>query len=164
MGTNTPAVGGEKKPAIENEGGNAAGSQCRVNYNIFNRRFAEKKKFLRTDPDLQGFVFEVVVHMAQQNFTTVDTHIKAIIGQNCNHHVLESIEKMAATLPKEPEMETEAGKTKKRAAEMKFKIKYDSCRTRSEKIEKELNQVYSKYFGQCNEDMKATLTRGLQFW
>ena len=40
---------------------------------------------------------------------------------------------------------------------MKFKSKYDRWLTQTEKIEKELKQSYSKYYGQCDEDMKATM-------
>ena len=84
MGTETPAEGGEKKHAIKNEGGIAAGNLRHGNYNNSNKRFVKKEKFLGADPDLQGFVFEAVGNRAQQitNFTTIDTHIKAIIGQN----------------------------------------------------------------------------------
>ena len=52
---------------------------------------------------------------------------------------------------------------KKGIAEMKFKSKFDRWLTWTEKIEKELKQVYSKYFGQCNEDMKATLAEDASF-
>ena len=59
----------------------------------------------------------------KSNFTTVDTHIKALIGQNCDPFVLESIEKMEETLPKEPEMPVVTDETKKKMEEMKFKSK-----------------------------------------
>ena len=114
MGTETPAEGGDNKTAIKNKGGAAAGNQRRGNQNQFNRRFVKKEKFLGADPDLQGFVFESAGNRAQQitNFTTVDTRIKALIGQNCDPFVLESIEKMEESLPKEPEMPVVTDKTK----------------------------------------------------
>ena len=165
MGTETPAEGGDNKTAIKNEGGAAAGNQRRGNQNQFNRRFVKKEKFLGADPDLQGFVFESAGNRAQQitNFTTVDTRIKALIGQNCDPFVLESIEKMEETLPKEPEMPAVTDETKRKMEEMKFKSKFDRWLTRTEKIEKELKQVYSKYFGQCDEDMKSTLAEDVKF-
>ena len=109
----------------------------------------KKEKFLGADPDLQGFVFEAVGNRAQQitNFTAADTRIKAIIGQKCDPYVLESIEKMTTTLPDEPTFEETTDDAKKRIAEMKFKSKFDCWLTRTEKIEKELKQIYSKYFG-----------------
>ena len=64
MGTETPAEGEEKKPAIKNEGGIAAGNPRRGNYNSFNKRFVKKEKFLGADPNLQGFVFEAVGNRA----------------------------------------------------------------------------------------------------
>ena len=50
MGTETLAEGGEKKPAIKNEGGIAAGNLRRGNYNNFNKRFVKKEKFLEQTP------------------------------------------------------------------------------------------------------------------
>ena len=151
MGTETPAEGGEKKHAIKNEGGIAAGNLRRGNYNNSNKQFVKKEKFLGADPDLQGFVFEAVGNRAQQitNFITLNTRIKAIIGQTCDPYVLESIEKIKTTLPDEPACEETTDDAKKRIAEMKFKSKFDRWLTRTEKIKKEVKQVYSKYFGQC---------------
>ncbi len=40
---------------------------------------------------------------------------------------------------------------------MKFKSKYDRLLACMERIEKELKQTYSKYYGQCGEDTKATM-------
>ena len=70
---------------------------------------------------------------------------------------------MEETLPKEPEMATATDDKIKKMEEMKFKSKFDRWLTRTEKIEKELKQVYSKYFGQCDEDMKATLAEDVKF-
>ena len=77
--------------------------------------------------------------------------------------MLESIEKMTATLPDEPTFKSETDDAKKRISEMKFKRKFDRWLTCTEKIEKELKQVYSKYFGQCNEDTKAMLAKDASF-
>merc|ERR1712194_534641 len=40
---------------------------------------------------------------------------------------------------------------------MKFKSKYDKYLTRTDKIEMQLKQVFSKYWGQIDEDMRGTL-------
>ena len=40
---------------------------------------------------------------------------------------------------------------------MKFKSKFDKYLTRTDKIEMQLKQVFSKYYGQVNEDMRGTL-------
>ena len=77
--------------------------------------------------------------------------------------MLESIEKMTTTLPDEPTFEKTTDDAKKRIAEMKFKSKFDRWLTHTENIEKELKQIYSKYFGQCDEDMKATLAEDASF-
>mmetsp|Transcript_10069 Transcript_10069/g.15427 ORF Transcript_10069/g.15427 Transcript_10069/m.15427 type:complete len:109 (-) Transcript_10069:78-404(-) len=99
---------GTETPAIKNEGGTAAGNQRRGNQTQFNRRFLKKEILFGADPDLQGFVFESAGNRAQQitNFATVVTRIKALTGQNFDPYVLESIEKMEETIPKEPEMAT----------------------------------------------------------
>ena len=76
---------------------------------------------------------------------------------------------MTITLPDKPNIEsvTESNAEKKKIlekrAEMKFKSKYDRWLTPTERIEKELKQVYSKYFGQCDEDMKATMAEDIKF-
>ena len=148
MGAETPARGGENKPEVKTEGNaNAGHNRHSGNYN---KTFNEKEKFLGADPDLQGFVFESASTRAHQvtNFNTVDTQIKSIIGQQCDPYVLESLEKMVVTLPDEPGIETieESDVAKKkvleRKAEMKFKSKFDRWLTRTEKIEKEMNQSY----------------------
>ena len=125
----------------------------------------EERKVSWSRPRLQSFVFEAIGNRAQQitNFITVDTRIKAIIRQKCDPYVLELIEKTTTTLPDEPTFEETTEDAKKRIAEMKFKSKFDCWLTRTEKIEKELKQIYLKYFGQCDEDMKATLAEDASF-
>ncbi|MCP4747804.1 MAG: hypothetical protein GY874_16950, partial [Desulfobacteraceae bacterium] len=76
---------------------------------------------------------------------------------------------MAVTLPDEPDIETieesDAAKKKmlERKAEMKFKSKFDCWLTCTEKIEKEMKQTYSKYYGQCGKEMKATIAEDPKF-
>ena len=128
MGTEHPAEGGEKKPAVKNEDGNGGGSyNCRNNFDQRNK-FAKKERFMGAHPDLQGFVFEAnAVHLNQiTNFNTIDTRIRALIGQQFDPFVLESIEKMAVTMPPEPTINTEAdGVTISRVEEIKYGKKFD---------------------------------------
>ncbi len=117
-------------------------------------------------PDLQGFVFEAYAVRSTQitNFNTVDTRIRALVGQQFDPFVLESIEKMAVTLPVEPTVVTEAdGVTVSRVEEIKYGKKYDRWLTRTNKIEQQLKQVYSVYFGQCDDDIKASLAEHPDF-
>ena len=46
---------------------------------------------------------------------------------------------------------------------MKFKSKYDRWLTRTEKIDKELKQTYYRYYGRCDEDVKAKLAEDAKF-
>ncbi|MCP4749237.1 MAG: hypothetical protein GY874_24340, partial [Desulfobacteraceae bacterium] len=46
---------------------------------------------------------------------------------------------------------------------MKFKSKFDRWLTCTEKIEKKMKQTYSKYYGQCDEKMKATMAEDPKF-
>ena len=46
---------------------------------------------------------------------------------------------------------------------MKFKAKFDKFLTRTDKIEMQLKQVFSKYFGQVNDDMRGTLKEDPDF-
>ena len=41
---------------------------------------------------------------------------------------------------------------------MKFKSKFDKHLSRLERIKTQLIQCFSKYYGQCDEDMKASLS------
>ena len=94
----------EKKPDVKNESNpNAGGSNRKGRFNNRNK-FVKTEKFMGAHPDLQGFVFEPNPIRTYQiaNFTNVDTRIKAVVGQQFDPAVLESIEKMTVTLPTEP--------------------------------------------------------------
>ena len=116
-------------------------------------------------PDLQGFVFEAGSTRTNQiaKFTTVDTRIRALIGQQFDPMVLESIEKMTVTIPPEPNIVTESDGSVSKMEEIKYGKKYDRWLTRTERIKKEMKQVYSIYYGQCDEDIKASLAEHAQF-
>ena len=125
----------------------------------------KKEKFMGAHPDLQGFVFEAGSTRTNQiaKFTTVDTCMRALIGQQFDPMVLESIEKMTVTVPPEPNIVTESDGSVSKMEEIKYGKKYDRWLTRTERIEKEMKQVYSIYYGQCDEDIKASLAEHAQF-
>lgn len=162
MGTDNPAQGGEQKPIIKNEGNNVPNASNRHNNA---RRFIKKERFQGAHPDLAGYVFETSSNRTNQiaNFTAVDTRIRALVGQQFDPYVLESIEKMRVITPPEPTIVTEADGTVSKMEEIKYGKKYDRWLTRTEKVEKEMKQVYSVYYGQCDKDMKACLTEDPTF-
>ena len=70
---------------------------------------------------------------------------------------------MKITMPPEPVIVTEADGSISKMEEIKYGKKYDRWLTRSKKVEKELEQVYSIYYGQCNEDIKSSLAKDPTF-
>ena len=167
MGTDTPVEGGERKPVVRQEGNDG----FHRNKNKF-RKFAKKERFMGTHPDLQGFLFETGTSRTNQianftnqiaNFNTVDTRIRAIVGQSFEPQVLESIEKMTVVMPPEPTIIAEPDGSVSRVEEIKYGKKYDRWLTITERIVRELKQVYSIYYGQCDEDIKASLAEHPEF-
>ena len=160
MGTETsptpPPDGGEKKPIIKND--NQGAGFRRGGFNR-NKNFIKKEKFMGANPDLQGFVFEAKHNRTEQitNFNTVDTRIRAIVGQKYDSAILESIEKMTLTLPIEPTAAANTAGDISKVEEIKYGKKYDKWLTRVEKIEEQAKQVYSIYYGQCDEAIKSQL-------
>ena len=160
MGTDTPVEGGEKKPVMKQEGNDG----FHQNKSKF-KKFAKRERFMGAHPDLQGFVFETGTSHNNQiaNFNTVDTRIRAIVGQSFEPQVLESIEKMTLVMPPEPTIIAEPDGSMSRVEDIKYGKKYDKWLTRTEKVEKELKQVYSIYYGQCDEDIKSSLAEDATF-
>ena len=117
------------------------------------------------DPDLCGHVFEAKKNWSEQvaNFTTVDDIIKARVGTECDPFVLESLEKEVKSGPKEPALVTTEDGLMTKIEEMKFKSKYEKYLNRIHKVEMQVKQTYSKYYGQINEDMKGSLTKDPEF-
>ena len=78
-------------------------------------------------PDLQGFVFKAGFPRTNQiaKFTTVDTRIRVLIGQQFDPRVLESIEKMTVTVPPEPNIVMESDGSVSKMKEIKYGKKYD---------------------------------------
>ena len=162
MSTDTPAAGGEHKPVVKSEGKSPHhGGRNNANKNIF----IKKEKFLGADPNLRGKIFEAKRNRSDQvaNFNAIDELIKAQIGAECDPYVLESLEKETLTLPSEPTPVYETKKAENdpevmsELEKMKFKSKFEKFLARSDKVEMQLKQVFSKYFGQIDEDMKGSL-------
>ena len=165
MGAETPAAGGETKPVVKHEGrppyqGGRNNANKNNNYN-----HNAREKFLGADANLRGKIFEAKRTRSDQvaNFKIVDDLIKAQVGADYDPFVLESLEQDSKAGPPEPQPVY-----KPKAAEsdpeemsevekMKFKSKYDKYLTRTDKIEMQLKQVFSKYYGQVDEDMRGTL-------
>ena len=128
--------------------------------NKFN--YQKKEKFQGAHPDLSGYVFETAPSRTNQvaNFSRVDERIRSLVGQNYDPYVLESIESRGVVLPPEPTLDTVGDA---RVNEIKYSKQYDRWLTRTEVIEKQLKQVYSIYYGQCDDEMKATLAEDPRF-
>ena len=75
------------------------------------------------------------------------------------------MEKDANTLPEEPQPVTTGADNDIMSGveKMKYKAKYDRYLNRVDKVEMQLKQTYSKYYGQCDEDMKASLKEDSDF-
>ena len=162
--TNCPDRPGDRKhPAIKDEGGGPNRPSSRRNTQ--SKKFIMKDHFQGDHPDLAGYEFETGSNHTNQiaYFTTVDTKIRALVGQQFDPLVLESIKKMKIMMPPEPVIVTEADGSISRMEEIKYGKKYDRWLTRSEKVEKELKLVYSIYYGQCNEDIKSSLAEDPTF-
>jgi hypothetical protein len=110
-------------------------------------------------------VFETGSNRTNQitNFTTADSRIRAIVGQQFDPYILESIEKMKVIVPPKPTIVTEADGTVSKMEEIKYGKKYNRWLTRTEKVEREMKQVYSIYYGQCDEDIKSCLAEDPTF-
>ena len=109
-------------------------------------------------------MFEAKRNQSEQvvNFTKIDEIIKSQVGTKCDPFVLKLLEKETITTPSKPTPVTIGGSDDKNASmsdmeKMKFKSKYDKYLTRVDKVDMQLKQIYSKYYGQCDEDMKASL-------
>ena len=166
MSADTPAAGGEIKPVVKNDGKPSFQHGGRNNANRRDN-YIKKEKFLGADPNLRGHVFEAKRSRSEQvaNFTNVDNIIKAQVGTECDPFVLESLEKDANTLPEEPQPVTTGADNDIMSGveKMKYKAKYDRYLNRVDKVEMQLKQTYSKYYGQCDEDMKASLKEDSDF-
>jgi hypothetical protein len=172
MGADTPAAGGEQKPVVKHEGKPSYhGGRNGVNRNNNNNNYNTREKFLGADSNLRGKVFEAKRNRSEQvaNFKTVDDLIKSQVGTEYDPFVLESLEQDSLAGPTEPTpiYEIKAAVTDpdvmSEVEKMKFKSKYDKYLTRTDKIEMQLKQVFSKYYGQVDEDMRGTLKEDADF-
>ena len=171
MSTDTPAVGGDDKPNVKIEGNRNQGGRSNVRRN---NNYIKKEKFLGAHPSLQGHVFEAKRNRSEQvaNYRNVDETIKAQIGADYDPYVLESLEKDTMTLPDEPtavytEKQVTTGTGDEAVTStvqeisdiemLKFKTKYTNHVKRVESIENQTKQAYSVYFGQIDDEMKASI-------
>ena len=163
MGADTPAAGGEQKAVVKYEGRpphHGGRNSNRNNNNNYNMR----EKFLGADSNLHVKIFEAKRNRSEQvvNFKTVDDLIKAQVGTEYDPFVLESLEKDSLAGPTEPTPIYEAKanpvdpSVMSEVEKMKFKARFDKFLTRTDKIEMQLKQVFSKYFGHVDDDMKGT--------
>ena len=97
------------------------------------------------------------------NFTTTNDIVKAQVGTECDSFFLESLEKEVKIGPNEPIIVTKDDGSMSKIEEMKFKSKYDKYLNWVHKIKMQLNQTYSKYYWQINEEMKGSLTKDPEF-
>ena len=165
MGANTPAAGEKQEPSVKHKG-RPTYHEGRNNVNRNNNY--DTRKILGADLNLCWKAVWAKRNRSEQvaNFKTINNLIKAQLGTECNPFVLESLEKdTIAGLPEpvpvymvkiadtDPDVMT-------RAEKMKFKSKFDKYLNRNEKkIKMQLRQVFSKYDGQVNEDVRVTLNR-----
>ena len=97
------------------------------------------------------------------NFNLVDKLIKAQVGAECDPFVLESLEKETLSLPTEPKPVYKKKEDSSESSDMsdikkmKFKSKFDKYLNRLDKVENQLKQIFSEYYGQIDDDMKASL-------
>jgi len=83
------------------------------------------------------------------------------MGQQFYQYVLETINKMQVILPPEPEptIMLEADGWVLKMDEIKYGMMYDQWLTRTKKAKKEMKQIYSIYYRQCDEDIKSGLAK-----
>ena len=164
MGAKPPTAGREKKPFVKHEG-RPNNQHGKGNNNNRRDNTLRTEKFLGADPDLRENVFEAKRNRSEQvvDFTTVVNIIKAQVGTECDPFVLESLEKEVESIPEEPTAVAKEDGSMIKIEEMKFKSKYDKYLNRIHKVEMQLKQTYSKYYGQIDEEMKGTLTKDQEF-
>ena len=169
MGAETPAASGnDVKPAVKIDG-----KPSGRNNNRRDNNYNKKEKFLGADPNLRGHVFEAKRNRSEQvaNFKVVDDIIRAQVGTECDPYVLESLDTETLTLPDEPDAPKKitigTGEDEKKVYDeidkIKWKSRFDRYLSRVDKIESQLKQIYSKYYGQCDEDMKDSLNEDPEF-
>ena len=97
------------------------------------------------------------------NCKTADDLIKAQVGTEYNPFVLEFLEQDSIAGPPEPALVYMANAAvtdtdvMSEVEKIKFLSKFDKYLTRTDKIEMQLKQVYSKYYGQVDDDTRGML-------
>ena len=161
MGTENNSDGGDNKPdVIKSEG---AGKQQQRRYQ--RKQYPKKERFNGAHADLMGSVFTAASTRSNQihQFTKTEEHIKALIGHKYDPYVLQSLEEGKVVMPVEPTATKEPDGSVTKENEMKFNKKFERWLTLSYQIEKELKQSFNIYYGQCDDDMKASLAENPTF-
>lgn len=96
-------------------------------------------------------------------FTKTDEQIKALVGQKYDPYVLQSLEEGKLAVPTKPTYSRLPDGSIDEMEKMEYSKRYDKWLNLTYRIEVELKQVYSFYLGQCDEDMKASLSEDPDF-
>lgn len=163
MSTETPAGGGEQKPVVKNNEGKTGNHNRRDQ-----RKFpgVRRDKFEGATAELSGYIFTAGTNRTNQihNFTRTDERIRTLVGQKFDPHVLQSLEEVKAVTPTKPQLQYEAdGVTVSKQEEMRYNMKYKKWIDMTYIIEKEMKNAYAIYYGQCDDEMKATLAMDKDF-
>ena len=158
MSTEIPAGGGDQKtPVVKNNEGGSGRNNNRRERKPYS--FAKREKFEGATPELSGFIFTAGTNRTSQihNFTRTDERIKALVGQKYDPYVLQSLEEIREIMPIQPAATLEADGTMSKTNEIIFNREVNKWIDLKYTIEKERKNVYAIYYGQCDEEMKATL-------
>ena len=156
MGTkpDNGAAAADKKPFVRDDGKNIRG-------HCFNdgARIQKKEKFVGACADLHGHVFEASGSRVNKvaNFTITMEKIKIYMGQKFDPIILECIEKMQDVIVPEPQPSLQDDGTMTEVDKIKYGKMLDRWLTAQDRINKEKKQAYAVIYGQCDEDMKASL-------
>jgi hypothetical protein len=156
MSTAPPAAGGEQRPVVKNNDGKPPGGNRRYNKPPFLPR---REKFEVATAELSGYIFAAGTNRTAQlhNFTRTDKRIKTYIGQKFDPHVLQSLEEVKEVLPSQSTPTLEADGSLSKTNTIIFNKEVAKWIDLKYVVQKELKNSYSVIYGQCDEEMKATL-------
>ena len=81
------------------------------------------------------------------NFTTAEYIVKVQIGTECDPFLLKSLENGVDTVPAEPTLVIKDDDSMTNTEKIKFKGKYKKYLNQVHKVNMQLKQTYSKYYG-----------------
>jgi hypothetical protein len=155
MSTEIPAGGGEQKPVVKNNEGKQHGGNRRNKPPFLQKR----EKFEGATAELSGYIFTAGANRTAQlhNFTRTVERIKTYVGQNFDPHMLQSLEEVKEVLPTQPTPTLEADGSMSKTNEIIFNKEIAKWIDVKYVVQKELKNAYSVVYGQCDEEMKASL-------